>query len=169
MREFFKPWRRKFGVATLAVACVFAVGWVRSLTLSDYITVPFGTIGSGLLISDDGCFICTWSTSPGDAIADWQTGQVSDVEHLGPVEYPPEFEDVEFPSDDEPEKPRILDWLTQSFRGMSFQRVGSDEHWLAPYWPFVVTLTLVSGYLILSKPRPAKPTEPAHADGERHA
>src|SRR4051812_44068427 len=32
MRELFKGWRRKFGVVTLVVACVFTAGWVRSLT-----------------------------------------------------------------------------------------------------------------------------------------
>ena len=31
MMEFFRGWRRKVGVVTLAMACVFMVGWVRSL------------------------------------------------------------------------------------------------------------------------------------------
>lgn len=30
MREFFRGWKQKFGVATLVMACVFAVGWARS-------------------------------------------------------------------------------------------------------------------------------------------
>ena len=30
MRVFFKSWRRKIGVLTLVMACVFAAGWVRS-------------------------------------------------------------------------------------------------------------------------------------------
>jgi hypothetical protein len=30
MREFFHGWRRKAGCMTLVMACVFAVGWVRS-------------------------------------------------------------------------------------------------------------------------------------------
>lgn len=31
MRDFFKGWRRKTGVMTLAMTCLFAAGWVRSL------------------------------------------------------------------------------------------------------------------------------------------
>ena len=30
MRDFFKPWRRKAGVVTLGMACVFMAGWVRA-------------------------------------------------------------------------------------------------------------------------------------------
>jgi hypothetical protein len=37
MLEFFKGWRRKFGVLTLLMACVFAAGWVRSLIVADRI------------------------------------------------------------------------------------------------------------------------------------
>jgi hypothetical protein len=32
MGEFFKGWRRKVGVVTLGLACVFAGAWVHSLT-----------------------------------------------------------------------------------------------------------------------------------------
>lgn len=39
MREFFKGWKRKLGCATLIMACVFAVGWMRSYTTTDL----FGT------------------------------------------------------------------------------------------------------------------------------
>ena len=35
MGDFFKPLRRKFGVMTLVLACVFALGWVRSIYYSD--------------------------------------------------------------------------------------------------------------------------------------
>ena len=34
MGEFFKGWRRKAGLGTLAMACVLAVGWMRSYTLA---------------------------------------------------------------------------------------------------------------------------------------
>ena len=33
MGEFFKGWRRKAGLVTLAMACVLAVGWMRSYTV----------------------------------------------------------------------------------------------------------------------------------------
>ncbi len=31
MGDYFKPWRRKIGVATLVMACVFAAGWINGL------------------------------------------------------------------------------------------------------------------------------------------
>ncbi len=34
MGEFFKGWRRKAGLGTLAMACVLAVGWMRSYTVA---------------------------------------------------------------------------------------------------------------------------------------
>ncbi|WP_397569220.1 hypothetical protein [Schlesneria sp. T3-172] len=39
MGEFFKSWRRKIGVMMLAVACVFAVGWVRSQARFDAVNL----------------------------------------------------------------------------------------------------------------------------------
>jgi len=77
MGEFIKPWRRKFGVLTLMMACMFAAGWVRSLTLFDYITFPISGVGAGLLISQNGCFICTWSMSSNDEVAGWETTLLS--------------------------------------------------------------------------------------------
>lgn len=39
MPEFFRGWKRKFGVVTLVMAYVSAVGWVRSITKWDSIYV----------------------------------------------------------------------------------------------------------------------------------
>lgn len=41
MGAFFKPWRRKAGCVTLLTACVFAAGWVRSLTICDGMAITF--------------------------------------------------------------------------------------------------------------------------------
>jgi hypothetical protein len=38
-REFFRGWRSKLGCITLAMACVLACGWVRSLTTYDNVNV----------------------------------------------------------------------------------------------------------------------------------
>jgi hypothetical protein len=35
MREFFRGWKRKVGCVTLVLAGLFAIGWVRSLTIED--------------------------------------------------------------------------------------------------------------------------------------
>ena len=36
MPTYFKPLRRKIGVVTLVIACVFAMGWVRSRLIVDH-------------------------------------------------------------------------------------------------------------------------------------
>lgn len=35
MNTYFRGWRRKLGVVTLLLACVFAAAWVRSLRVDD--------------------------------------------------------------------------------------------------------------------------------------
>jgi len=39
MREFFRSWKRKVGVATLVMAGLFAVGWVRGQITNDWVAV----------------------------------------------------------------------------------------------------------------------------------
>ena len=46
MREFFKEWRRKVGLLTLLMACVFMAGWVRSHVIQDQFL--FSTDGHSL-------------------------------------------------------------------------------------------------------------------------
>ena len=43
MGEFFKPRRRKVGVLTLVMACLFAAGWIRSIRLSEGVGFSRGT------------------------------------------------------------------------------------------------------------------------------
>src|ERR1700750_278191 len=43
MREFFLGWRRRIGVATLVLACVFLAGWVRSFVVNDQISIRRST------------------------------------------------------------------------------------------------------------------------------
>jgi len=42
MLTFFHGWRRKMGVATLLVACVLAIGWLRSIKEFDGIYAGAG-------------------------------------------------------------------------------------------------------------------------------
>jgi hypothetical protein len=40
MATYFKPWRRKIGVMTLMMACVFMAAWLRSYKISDRLLLP---------------------------------------------------------------------------------------------------------------------------------
>jgi hypothetical protein len=46
MWEYFKGWRRKLGVLTLVMACVFMTAWVRSRMLVDVVELPWIAIVS---------------------------------------------------------------------------------------------------------------------------
>lgn len=57
MRDFFRGWRWKLGIVTLVMACVFAVGWVRSLSDPDVLIDGVGsTKGFVSMTSFDGDF-----------------------------------------------------------------------------------------------------------------
>jgi len=115
MGEFFKGWRRKTGVVTLVMACVFTGGWVRSYR-GDYFQ-----LFSRTFFSNDG------------AIAEIGWGRP--------------------PSDDR-----------HPFASSSMH----FEKWRCPYYLTTVPLTLLSVYLLLARPRVAKPQktiEPASAEG----
>ena len=101
MREFFQGWRRKAGLATLAIALALTVGWVNSYSHGFNVKVE----------SVDGIVtIDTLSIPEGVAIN------------------------------------------------------GQYLCWYVPYWFIVLPLTLLSAWLLLIKPRPAKSAkESSHA------
>jgi len=58
--EFFKPTRRKLGVMTLVIACVFAAGWMRSLFFIDGISFTSGKDTTESFVSAGG--FASWQT-----------------------------------------------------------------------------------------------------------
>jgi len=53
MGEFFKGLRRRIGIVTLLMACVFMGGWIRSPHHCDSFNSPIGNLGIIWLISAD--------------------------------------------------------------------------------------------------------------------
>ena len=52
MGGYFKPWRRKVGICTLLLVCLFAAGWVRSFFRADCVfsdTSQFQSHNGGIL------------------------------------------------------------------------------------------------------------------------
>ena len=60
MRSFFKGWRRKTGVVTLVMACVFAGEWMRSYERHDRVIVFFPA-SFHTVYSHQGCLV--WQCS----------------------------------------------------------------------------------------------------------
>ena len=97
MGEFFRGWRRKAGLVTLAMACLLATGWMRSYVAP---SPPFSS----------------WFESRDGVLFLWNDILIEGVAWSGP-------------------------------RGALV---------FISYWSLVLPLTLLSVWLILSKPWPAK-------------
>ena len=130
MREFFRGWRRKGGVLTLVMACMFAAGWVRSHTQIDLVFIPGGMIA----VSENGKFslsqkIRLKSQSP-------TGGKVKAT-----------VESSSFLS-------RIRLWSLD----VSSTKIIQTDYGLIPYPSIVIPLTLLSAWLLFSAPRSRKKT-----------
>ena len=157
MGDFFKPWRRKIGVVTLGLALLFMAGWVRSLSRCDTLFLNFG------INSRDGINRADLHAESTDGYIFW--AKSDDGNFAKPV--------------------NVFEWDVRnrdSLRGIcSLCPIKSYLIWLTAlnsdgtvrfrifrYSSAVVPLTLISLWLLLSKPRqstPKKIIEPTGNDG----
>ena len=141
MGQYFKPLRRKIGVLTLVVACVFGVGLVRSLGTGDEINglrLPLGTLE---IFSEMGDLrFVSWSKGIGNhphMTPEWLSWQITN---------------------DDIELHQFGLWSFQFDRMDNRDSIGSVDFDVAylitfPYWSIIVPLTSISAWLLLSKPR----------------
>ena len=140
MGDFCKPWRRKFGVVTLVLACLFFGGLLRSHNLSDqmrfmlfgygyHFRSEFGRMEVGLYWSSDGADISKYFNSSWS----WWAQRLPDIDQ----------------------------WKPHTVCGFSFNK---GEHVLMrateiggtlPYWSIVIPFTALSAWLLLTNPRPS--------------
>ena len=164
MREFFRGWKRKVGVFTLLMACLFAAGWVRNLRSPDAIAFSIHDKVVCQVFSQDGTFKMRLITS--------------EFPVRPPIAVTPTYKTVELT------KPYYSSGITRSHAAPVEERMfspGERSRWnvhgygfvvgsfkskifavrvfvlALPYLPTVATLTLVSAWLLLSKPRTIRP------------
>lgn len=142
MVEYLSGWRRKVGVVTLVMACVLAVGWVRCQSTFDSIRIPMAlrrwihvdSRGGRLYLSDN-------SLAQGKVQFRWE---------------------VTSPNSDESRIMFRASDLSVHLLGMGIGTLDRPANPLKPtvkfavivnYWLLVIPLTLLSSYLLLSKPR----------------
>jgi hypothetical protein len=136
MQTFFHGWRRKAGVAMLIMACVFAAGWTRSCFLSD--DICFTLCGRGFDFNSEFCRM-------GFGVF-WPDQRKDISPYFNRVSYGKKLSDIDYRSD-------------CTFMGWSWYEGGTGKvgaktiQWTIPYWTPAITLTLLSAYLILWKPR----------------
>ena len=173
MGAYFKPWRRKIGVVTLVMACVFMGGWLRSLWICD----------SVFFVKDGNLY----SLNSANGKIDWKIDFVEKPDVTvtwmrRPLE--PYLRTTEEFSKLEAAKKAKLQKLQKELLAKPErlntemgQRIAADldtrikrlqQRWVASYWSIVIPLTLISLWLLLSKPRkstPKKTAEPIATEG----
>jgi hypothetical protein len=137
MGEYFKPWRRKIGVVTLVMGLACLGGWARSFSVFDSVALPLPYSGNYgfVLISTNGRVWCgrIWCEEP--IIPNWDASSL------------PLLRATILPSGESVEQ--------------TFIALYRDD--LIPYSSIVVPLTLLSAWLLLSKPLSAK-SGPTHVE-----
>ena len=160
MGSYFKPWRRKIGVVTLAMACVFAGGWIRSMCRYDQMYFITGTHGDLMVQATNGYLVLILTESEHEVNAlfpFWQT-EPSDPERR--------FDPSKF---DETTK---VVFHVSGF-GVAIHKKTSTipfdvKIWFVSYWLFTTLVTLLSAWLLLCRLRKStqqKPVESIPADG----
>ena len=148
MGEFFRGWRRKIGVVTLVMACVFMGGWVRSTIIGDFICIPFGNYISEEIGSVDEtiswshystAFPISWRT--GDTKRPWDGGgRINDLSGICLTD-----------------SPKLgVGWGTAEVLSGQTMKPVKVTFILVPYWFITIPLTLLSLWLLLVKPGPSK-------------
>ena len=175
MCEYFRSWKRKFGVILLALVLPAMVGWVRSNSSHDYIGVRFENseyrFGSFL-----GYFCLAKFTQPNPTrlegwkweAFDWGTGPLKslsglEVDNKGRVY----LNESTFWDENDGDRCRVTSrW---DYSGIHFSKCELQDGlqrctYTFPYWMVVSPLTVFSAWLLLSKrnrPRALKNSEPA--------
>jgi hypothetical protein len=145
MGIYFKPLRRKIGVVTLMLACLFAAGWVRSRSIIDNFGGPTrGRFEVGINSIDNSIDLTLFVRGTSNETV-WRMPDHDSCENV-PL-------DVVFDG---------FIWVISlcGFK-VGYQLPPQCCHTvcLIPYWSIVIPLTLLSAWLLLSKPR-TKPEPP---------
>ena len=158
MGEFFKGWRRKAGLVTLAMALVLTGAWIRTYAIKDVITIPLTPSIHYVISSRAGVM---WRSDFYSFSSDGEFQENLNQKGIG----------LEWQSADASKFPL---WLTTDIEPFSLHWflsgggffIGADswwtedqiliKRWLISYSLLVLPLTLLSAWLILVKPRKAK-------------
>ena len=142
MGEFFKGWRIKIGVMTLVMACVFLGGWVRSRSTVDLMTLYYAK-SNCIFVSGGERFLFVL----GDKQVQSETNDRDEGVDYRIARWP------------DATKKLTTHWhsLNASTVKVYLSRINRDtiisSYMMVPYWSIIIPLTLMSAWLLLSKPR----------------
>ena len=150
--EFFRGWKRKVGVLTLVMACVLAMAWLTCLTNPNLINRQFDRMipysGGGITLFTDGNRI---SLVKGEVIT-----TIDEVETVDNSSHPttlPESDQDASRNDDQ--STVGVSQMTVPVRLVNLNLTSIVD---IPFWSIVAPLTLVSAFLLRTKPRKSTET-----------
>ena len=150
MGEFLRGRRRKTGLVTLVMACVFMGGWMRSGSVSEFFIVKFVPDYAYVFGSHHG--VLTWAGRGSDGTEKFYSILPSSIQLMSGLRF-------------------LRCWRffgIESAEAIVEQNGITIAYWNIPYWSVVIPLTAISGFLLLSKPRKStqtKLTEPIQDEG----
>ena len=153
MREFFGDWKRKLGVVTLVMACVLTAGWVRSAGTIDLILLDTQMHHFNLVSG------CGHFQFVAGRLASQTVSRIESVEIPTQISMEMEFDQNVIRS----ALPTGVKHLRYDATEMAIYSISGDVStpiMTVPYWSIVLPLTLLSAWLLLSKPRPVKRVTP---------
>lgn len=150
MGEYFKPWRRKIGIAVLALTCLFTLGWIRSRIVKDHFTCVSVPKPSFQIMSLDNYIGVVWREN--------YSGGSSGIRLLQS-----QFEPMSLWSEERG------GWRWHILGIGKIQVDNFLYAWLVHYAAIVLPLTAISAWLLLSKPRTACPTFRAEREPDTDA
>lgn len=147
MTEFFRPWRRRFGMLILAVTCLLAIAWVTSLTFNSSVCCSIGKTPTHCFGSIDSSLI--WTVDYNRNFSNWpsfsHTRRTDRFRLFNNPFVKWRWRRNGFGIGDTTEN-------QVNYEGMSVY-ISKSTLTVIPYWSIVTPLTLLSAYLLLSKPR----------------
>lgn len=136
MADFFRGWKRKMGMGTLVMACVFLAGWIRSQSITDIVEWTNFTVVS----IDSRVAFCVANSHATLGFPTWRTVAQYSLE--------PELDDST---------------VGYRFAGagfaLEFFHFNCTLILFAPYWFVILPLTLLAAGLLLSKPHRGRAVE----------
>ncbi len=146
MGDFFQGWRRKTGLALLAMALLLTVAWSRSFVIHDQVVIMNKQSLHGVKSFSGNLRWARRTPAATTAWVQWISDDATKYRLMDPwIDC-----DVEW----------CWKWGEFNFGVGTWRLVESGRseiaQWIVPYWSFVLPLTLLSAFLIFSKPRPPK-------------
>lgn len=149
---YFQPFRRKLGVLTLIMASLFAVGWVRSRLIVDFVWYPSPTSGysieslHGMIRLIKGTPVASRAPIQFGSENLWAPPHLKLDDNGKPLPFNP-YEKLDII--------RQSNWL---LFGVCSGRIKNSsiaqiEMCIIPYWSIVIPLTLISALLLVTNPR----------------